>query len=154
MTALPRASAQTSAGAGARSAPLGRRFLSLLYETLLLVAVLWCAALAFELLTESIGATRMRIVFQLYLFIVAGAYFTWQWSRGGQTLAMKTWRLRCVSADGRPVSVRQALLRYVSALVGAAVFGVGFLWAFVDRDRRFLHDRIAGTHLISVFPDA
>jgi len=53
-----------------------------------------------------------------------------------------------VSDDGRPVTYSQAGIRYVAALAGAAFFGLGFLWALVDRDRRFLHDRLARTMIV------
>ena len=35
------------------------------------------------------------------MFVVLGIYFVWFWSRG-QTLAMKTWHIRLVDAQGRP----------------------------------------------------
>src|SRR6266704_3164467 len=41
-----------------------------------------------------------------------------------------------------------AALRYALAWPSLLVFGVGFLWAFVDRDRQFLHDRLAGTRIV------
>ena len=129
-----------------------RRLFSLFYEALLLVAVLWLAGLAFGLTENALGLEHGRLVFQLYLAVVAGAYFVWQWVRGGQTLPMKTWRLRLVGSDGSALSVRQAIVRYVAALIGLALFGAGFVWALADRERCFLHDRIAGTRILRV-PD-
>jgi uncharacterized RDD family membrane protein YckC len=63
---------------------------------------------------------------------------------------MKTWRLRLVAADGSALSVRQAALRYVVALAGMLLAGVGFLWALFDRDHQFLHDRLARTRIVRV----
>ena len=60
---------------------------------------------------------------------------------------MKTWRLRLARSDGRPLTRKQAWLRYGLAVPGLLLFGVGFLWAFVDRDSQFLHDRLAGTRV-------
>jgi len=107
--------------------------------------VLWCATIPYRLIEEGFGLAHVRPLFQAYLVIVAGAYFTWQWTRGGQTLPMKTWRLRVVSRGGGPITPRQAVLRYLSAV---ALFGVTFVWAIVDRDRRFLHDRLAKTRMV------
>ena len=132
----------------AERAPLGRRLLSLIYEALLLIAVLWLAALPFGPLEAAFGAPHVRPLFQAYLATAGGVYFVWQWVRGGQTLAMKTWRLRLVSANADAVTVRQAIVRYVAAVIGLLLGGVGFLWALWDRDRQFLHDRIAKTRLI------
>jgi uncharacterized RDD family membrane protein YckC len=131
-------------------ASLRLRVASLLYEALLLTAVLWCATLPVAALESSFGVAPLRAVYQFYLALVAGIYFVSQWTRGGQTLAMKTWHLRLVAREGAAITLSQAALRYVIALVGLACLGAGFLWAFIDRDRRFLHDRVAGTCIVRV----
>jgi uncharacterized RDD family membrane protein YckC len=61
---------------------------------------------------------------------------------------MKTWGLRLVRADGKPLSLRQALVRYGLALLGLLAGGMGFLWAALDADRQFLHDRLLGTRIV------
>jgi uncharacterized RDD family membrane protein YckC len=145
------AARRTDAGAGAQAlAPLGRRLLSLIYEMLLLAALLWCAALLFWALERELVATHPRTLFQIYLALVAGACFVWQWTHGGQTLPMKTWRLRLVKSDGTALGTRDAVMRYVAAMVGALALGFGFLWAIVDREGQFLHDRLAGTRIVRV----
>lgn len=121
-----------------------------MYESLLLLAVLWLAGFVFGLLENGFGLAHPRLVFQLYLVLVAGLCLVWQWTRGGQTLAMRTWRLRLVSADGTALTIRQATLRYFAALAGLGLIGAGFFWALFDRDRQFLHDRIAGTRIVRV----
>ena len=92
----------------------------------------------------------MRHVFQLYLFLVVGVYFIACWTRGGQTLPMKTWRLKLVSAHGSPVSVRRALARYLIAWVSVLAAGGGFVWAAFDREHQFLHYRLAGTRIVKI----
>jgi uncharacterized RDD family membrane protein YckC len=131
-----------------QDAPLRRRLISLVYEACALTAVLWLAGFGLGLVENAVGLTHSRLAFQVYLVGVAGLYFVWQWRRGGQTLPMKTWRLKLVSNDDRALRPRQAIVRYVAALAGSALFGAGFLWALVDRDRRFLHDRIARTKIV------
>jgi uncharacterized RDD family membrane protein YckC len=132
----------------APAASLTRRAASLLYEALLLVAVLWGAGLLYMALLQHFGVSLPRLAFQLYLATVSGAYFAVQWVRGGQTLAMKAWRLRLVRRDGGALRPLQALLRYVLALAGLTLLGSGFLWALLDRKGDFLHDRLAGTCII------
>jgi uncharacterized RDD family membrane protein YckC len=131
-----------------RDAPLHRRLLSLVYESLLLAALLMAGALPFVLAAQAADAVAARALFQLYLLALAGAYFAWQWLRGGQTLPMKTWRLRLVTREGAPLTRAHALKRLVFAVAGTAAMGAGFLWALIDRDRRFLHDRLAGTKIV------
>jgi uncharacterized RDD family membrane protein YckC len=135
--------------APATSPGLARRALSLVYETLLLVAVLIAGALPFLLLTRETDPSLARLLLQLYLLALCGVYFIWQWLRGGQTLPMKTWRIRLITQDNAPLTLRRAVCRYLLALAGLALLGAGFLWAFIDRDRQFLHDRLAGTRIVN-----
>lgn len=135
--------------------PLPRRVLSLIYEALLLAALLWCAALVFKIIETPLAVAHSRTIFQAYLFLLTGVYFVWQWTHGGQTLAMKAWRIRLVTRDGEAINARLAWTRYVLATLGVLAFGLGFLWSLLDRERQFLHDRLAGTRLVlSVSPDA
>ena len=131
-----------------RPASLARRGLALIYEMLLLAAVLFAGALPFLIFTRHMETAEMRPLFQLYLLVLCGGYFIWQWLRGGQTLPMKTWHLRLAALNGTPLTPRQAIYRYIFALLGLGLLGAGFLWALVDRERQFLHDRLAGTRII------
>ena len=132
-----------------RPAGIARRVASLLYETLLLTGVLLLTLLLPHLL---IGAFAQRvappIVLWAHLFLVLLVYFVGFWRHGGQTLAMKTWRIRLVSRDGLAISTAQGLLRFLWCWPTLALGGIGLIWALFDRDRQFLHDRLAGTRLI------
>jgi uncharacterized RDD family membrane protein YckC len=129
-------------------ATLARRALALIYEALLLIAVVFIGSLPFVMLVHSADHGIARLLFQCYLAALTGLYFTWQWRRGGQTLAMKTWRMRLVTRAGAPLTWRHALKRFAFALAGTLLFGAGFLWALVDREGLFLHDRLAGTKIV------
>lgn len=133
-----------------RAPALGRRLASALYDLLMLAALVLVATFPFLALFGDSTAGWRRHALQLWVLAVAGAYFTWFWTHGGQTLPMKTWRLRLVRGDGAPVSIPRALHRYLLAVLGLLALGLGFLWALVDRDRQFLHDRLAGTALVDV----
>ena len=117
----------------------------------------------------------LRDAQQVWQFLVLGGYFGWFWVHGGQTLAMKTWRVRVVTRDGSPLGWMRALARYVLAwlwflpglavawLIGAQSWMLMLipllnvvLWAAavrLDADRQFLHDRIAGSRLVDVLPE-
>ncbi|QHE92978.1 RDD family protein [Pandoraea fibrosis] len=151
---------------------LRRRLLSMVYESLLLFGVLFLAGYLFSALTQQRSGLMYRHAMQTWLFLVLGAYFVWFWTHGGQTLAMKTWKIRLVDAQGQPVRVGRALLRYALAwlwvlpamaldwalgLTGwgsvALLAGWVVLWALAMRvmpDHQFVHDRLAGTRLVSV----
>jgi uncharacterized RDD family membrane protein YckC len=133
---------------GARPAPgLLRRLACAAYELLILAALLLVATFPFLSLAGDATSGIRRHLLQAWVIAVVGAYLVGFWSHGGQTLAMKTWRIRLETAEGGRVGLPRAAGRYVLALVGVAALGVGFLWAFLDRDRQFLHDRLAGTRL-------
>ena len=127
-----------------------RRLLGLVYEVLLLLAiVLLAGSVATGLLLLS-GVQESRWFTQTVVASTCGGYFAWQWSHSGQTLPMKTWRMRLEVADGRHLSVYQAVLRAMLATAGYLLLGISVWWALIDRDRQFLHDRLAGTRLISI----
>jgi uncharacterized RDD family membrane protein YckC len=144
----------------------------MVYEVVLLFGVLFIAAWLFSTLLQQRHALYLRSPLQDWLFLVLGLYFAWFWSHGGQTLAMKTWRIRLLTHDGKPVPFWRAAVRYVLAwmwflpglalawLLGAKSWMMVLipsvnvaLWAlavYLDPDRQFLHDRMAGTRLTTV----
>ena len=132
---------------------LPRRLASLTYEALLLAAVLFVAGFLVVGLLPSAASVTARLAYQLYLFLVAGAYLTWFWRHGGQTLAMKTWHVRLECVQGGQVGFGQAWLRYLLAVLGTLCLGAGFLWAIIDRDGQYLHDRLAHTRLVMTTTD-
>lgn len=137
-----------TAPAGLRAPGLLRRLASGLYDALLLTALLIVATFPATLLLGDSTQGWRRLALQVYVLVVAGAYFVGFWSRGGQTLAMKTWRIRIVRADGGRLTRARAVHRYVLSLLSFFAVGAGFVWALFDRDRQFLHDRLAGTAIV------
>lgn len=131
-----------------RAPSISRRLASALYDALLLLALVFIATWPFIAFFGDSTHGWRRNVLQAWIVLVAGAYFVWFWTHGGQTLPMKTWGIRLVAADGHPPGTARAIHRYALALLGLAAAGLGFLWAFFDPDRQFLHDRLAGTALV------
>ena len=151
--------------------PLPRRMAAWLYEGLLLFGVLVAASAIFSIPLGYRGAPDdpLRLAYGAWLFCVLAAYFVWFWGKG-QTLAMKSWRIRVVDRAGAPLRRSRAFLRYVFAWIwfvpiAAALksrqFGIGQLvilglgwiaiWALLSRlhpQRQFWHDAFAGTRLV------
>jgi uncharacterized RDD family membrane protein YckC len=124
---------------------LRRRLASLLYEFILLFAVAFLGTWLFQFAAGSFNLLDWRLyLLRAFLLALFAAYFLWNWLRGGQTLPMKTWRIRLVD-----VTPRKAFLRFVYAVLFVPT-GISIVWALFDRDRQFLHDRLAGTRLVSV----
>ena len=159
------------------SAGLIRRLASLAYESLLVGAILF--ALGFVLLPLTSAPGRARELTRLtplasagsfaFFFAVFGAYCTWLWTGGRQTLPMRTWHLALRTANGAAPGAPQALLRYLAWWIGPvlaivawlvlkpygyqrwaiAALAMNYAWALFDSDHRFLHDRIAGTRIVA-----
>jgi uncharacterized RDD family membrane protein YckC len=149
-----------------------RRVFSMLYEATLLFAVAFIATWLFQFAAGGAVVTGwQRTALQFYLAAVFAAYFLWCWLRGGQTLAMKAWKIRLVVPGRTRIPARTALARLLLAAVFVGSFcaafaaafihrnpwvafvtlvfsGIGLGWALFDRDRQFLHDRLAGTRLV------
>lgn len=129
---------------------IGRLLACLLYESLVIFSLL---LVGFWIPQSLILATGLKLpgnVLLLHIVLLLLLYFLWFWLNGGQTLAMKTWKLRLISTEGSYLRPGQALVRYLAAWGSLLLFGVGFLWAFFDPQRRFLHDRVAGTRIIGI----
>ena len=149
---------------------LKRRVAIMIYEGTLLFGIVFTAGLAFSVVMQQTHALYLRHAMQYWLFFVLGAYFVWFWSHGGQTLPMKTWHVKLVTADGRPVSMGRAAFRYllcwlwfvpglalaatlrtegwmmvIIATISTIIWG---LTIYFDPQRQFLHDRMAGTRLV------
>jgi uncharacterized RDD family membrane protein YckC len=162
----------TVQGAPGRTASPALRVMAMVYEGVLLFGVTFAAGLAVLSLsgwTAPLSGVR-RLVLQAALFVVIGAYFVWCWSRSGQTLALKTWKLRVVDHDGRSPALPRAIARYLLSwtlflpgLIYIALFepartgslvalALGFaallVPAFVDPERRLLHDRWTDTRIV------
>jgi uncharacterized RDD family membrane protein YckC len=151
-----------------------RRLACLLYECVLLFAVLMIAGLVFSIAVQQRHALEGRWAAMAFLFLVIGLYFVWCWTRGGQTLAMQTWHIRVIRQDGEPVGRARALMRYLcgyvwllpplaivaangarevgvwgtTLIVATWVLGYG-LSARLHPHGQFWHDALCGTRLIT-----
>jgi uncharacterized RDD family membrane protein YckC len=132
---------------------VARRLACALYDLLIAVALVIVATFPFLLLFgDSTGGWRRHLL-QAWLVAVIGTYYVAFWTRSGQTLPMKTWRIAVVRAsDGGPLFLFQAVHRFLLAILSTLALGLGFLWAFIDKDRQFLHDRLAGTAIVHRAP--
>ncbi len=99
---------------------------------------------------ENVDPSKFRYnpFYLAYLFCVMAGFHILFWMRGGQTLGMRAWRLRVVRYNGQELSFKDAILRYLSAIVSLLAFGLGFLWILVDRDGLAWHDRLSKTRLV------
>ena len=139
-------------------AGLIRRLAALLYDAFLVLAIWMTLGFAAQLIagveTNQVidGRVETSPVFGLLLFALmcasAAAFYVWFWTRGGQTLGMLAWRIRAQSRDGGPMTVRQALLRFLCAWPSFFLFGLGYLWLYFDPQGDAAHDRLSRTRVV------
>ena len=127
-----------------------RLFAACVYELLLLLALWMLCTWMFVSLFGDATSHYKRTFLQLFLWLVTGAYFVWCWTKTGQTLATKTWKIKLVNQLNVNLNKRQAMIRYALASASMLACGLGFIWALVDKDRLFLHDRLLKMRFISV----
>lgn len=128
---------------------LGRRLTSMLYEGLVVFSILLIGFLLPQIVLSGFGWQVGPKMLWLHVFLLLMAYFVWCWINGGQTLPMKTWKLRLIDIHNRPVRPLQAALRYFLAWPSILLCGAGIFWALLDKDGQFLHDRIADTKIVA-----
>jgi len=114
----------------------------LLYELLTVIAIVFVSAGLFLWVAGDATHGVKRLLLQVFLWLTTGAYFVRCWLKSGQTLAMQAWKLKLVTDSGQLPSLRFAILRYLLSTLSFTLCGLGFLWAIVDRQHLFLHDRI------------
>lgn len=124
---------------------LWRRLAAILYDSLLLFAVLMLATGIWLPFTG--GETVQTPLLFPWLLMVSYGFFGWFWTHGGQTLGMKAWRLRAQTFDGGQLTWARALARFAAALLSWLPAGTGFVWQWFDRDGLAWHDRVSGTYL-------
>lgn len=134
-------------------APLWRRLAAGVYDLLPLLA-LWFATDALALLLsggkllDPHPPLQYKIPLQLALLSVTAAYFVLSWTRGGQTLGARAWRVRVARTDGGRVTLGNALARFALGWLSLLMLGLGFLWSLVDPQGRCWHDMASGTRLL------
>lgn len=140
-----------------------RRLMCIFYDSLLLIALLFVvgiivASLATFLFNDGHAITPdypwftiYQVIVLLILLLTGFVFFGWFWTHGGQTLGMRTWRVRLVNESGdENVSWRQSALRYIAALLSWLLVGLGFFYCLIDREKRSWHDLISRTRLVRI----
>ena len=132
-----------------------RLFAACLYELLLLLALWMLFTWVFVRLFGDATIGNKRYALQVLLWLMTGVYFVFCWRKAGQTLATKTWKIKLVTQEGDTsqnnyLSTKQAMIRYALASASMLVFGLGFVWALIDKQGLFLHDRLLKTRFIRV----
>jgi uncharacterized RDD family membrane protein YckC len=135
------------------SAGFGRRLAALLYDSVLLAALLvvftsGAVFLNHRRAIEPATAGAWVYLYRAGLVGVIAGYYLLNWTRSGQTLGMRAWHLRAVTAAGRPLPLKAAALRFVCGVLAWAPAAFGVLWLYFDPEHLALHDRLSNTRVV------
>ena len=131
----------------ARPASLIKQLAAMLYDSLLIFAVLFLAT-ALALLLNQGEAIESNSWFSLYLLFTVFTFYAWFWKKSGQTLGMRVWKIRLVDESGQNPGWGTCYLRLVSALLSMLCLGFGYWWR-IFRPYTW-HDRLSKTSVIDV----
>jgi uncharacterized RDD family membrane protein YckC len=143
------------------AARLPRILGAIFYDLIIIFAIIFVAAQWFPLIPESFqNAPTMTLFKQLYMLGISFLYFAYSWKRGGQTIGMKSWRVKLLQNEHpqkesqvQPVRWRQCTIRYLVAIISWLAFGLGFVWIIFSPQHKSWHDMASGTRLV-VIPKA
>ena len=129
-------------------AGLGRRFGALFYDLLVLLGIVFIAALPLPWFDQITDGTVLGLwIKRLYLLTVCFAYFGGFWVKGGQTLGMRAWQLRVIRNSGRALGWGDAVKRFTGLCLAVITLGLGFFWMPADT-RHSNWDELCGTRVI------
>ena len=143
-----------------QSAPLWRRFAAILYDSFLVLALIFLAgfinlgiqiaiygeALLHEM-TEQ-GYSLGGVPFYLGLIVIIYGFFGFFWTRSGQTLGMKAWRLSIVGQNGQAITPAKSLTRFLMAIPSLGLVGLGVFWMLLDPKQRSWQDMASSSQTI------
>jgi uncharacterized RDD family membrane protein YckC len=99
--------------------------------------------------TNSEAIKDNNLIYNLFLFFIAYFYFVWHWVNGGRTLGMRAWHIKLINREMDQMCWRNATARFCLSLFSLVCFGLGFVWAFCDKEKLTFHDRYSNSRLIN-----
>ena len=137
------------------SANIFRRLMAMLYDSLLLVGIIFAFGVIVFILRRLAGDDTLQApndnaqsIIILGMWLSCASFYVWCWHRNGQTLGMKSWRLQLQDHNQKPLSWRKCWLRCILAHISFTSLGVGYLWCIIDKEGRCLHDIFSQTKII------
>ncbi len=124
-----------------------RRFISIIYDTLLILSLMFLGTIPFIALRYGEAVEGRSFDYQLTLFLIIFLFLVGFWSISGRTLGMQSWGIKIETFDGLKPNILQCSIRFFSAILSWLPLGLGFWWQVIDRNNLTWHDHISKTRL-------
>lgn len=146
-----------------KPAPFFRRICAIFYDLLILTALSIISTLCLQLIfNQGKAFAPGNHYYQAFLMILWIGYFTYFWSHKGQTTGMAAWKIFLIAKNNnaydnineansninKTASFKQILIRIGAAIPSFLLLGIGFFWCLIDKEKRTLYDKMAGTEVI------
>lgn len=124
-----------------------RHLAAIIYDFLLLVALLFFATALLLPFNDGKAFSQPQVFYSLYLLAVSFFFYGWFWTHGGQTLGLRAWKIKVLDDNRELITWRQACIRFMVSIASWGFLGLGFLWTLVDKKQRSWHDIASKTGL-------
>ena len=131
-----------------QNSSLTRRIAAIIYDLLLLTGVLFAASAIAVAINKGMAVTHP--LYYLFLLLITFGFYGWFWTHGGQTLGLRTWRLKVVRSDGEKLSWQDAAKRFAASIIAYVPAAAGLFWQLFDRDKLALNDRLSSTRVVKI----
>ena len=140
-----------------KPANLIRRMMAILYDSMLLIGIIFAFGIIVFLLRKLAGDDTMQAPSNiLQVFITLGMwlsciyFYVLCWVRKGQTLGMKSWKLHLYSQKQQDLTMKECFSRCLFAHISFGLLGLGYFWCLIDKKGRCFHDIWSGTMVIVI----
>ena len=128
-----------------------RRMMALLYDSLLVLGIVFFTSLMLFMIS---GHAYQGPLYQTFIYLLIGAFYSYFWHVRGQTLGMQAWKIKTVNDRGEILTLGECAVRYFFATFSLAFMGLGFVWILFDPEKLAWHDRASGTRVLFLGKDA
>lgn len=134
---------------------LVRRLMAIIYDLFLLLALLFIATSVVMVFNQGKAIAPGHPLYAFYvtcLLLICFCFYGWFWTHGGQTLGMKTWKMKLQQNNGHAVTWPLAFIRFITAVISWSAAGLGFFWSLFSPQRRTWHDIASNCVLVDLRP--
>ena len=124
---------------------------AMLYDGLLILGIIFFASLMLFMLS---GRSYEGPLYQAFVYLLVGSFYSYFWHVRGQTLGMQVWKIKTISDTGEILTLSECAVRFFFATISLVFMGLGFVWILFDPEKLSWHDRASGTRVIFLGADA